>query len=119
VTPDDPGYSGEIAQWAVNAERPAGIVAFVKDTNDIALTLEYARLNNLQIAIRCGGLVVDLFCYFNYAVVDPEKRTARVGAGTLWATVEKEAIQHGLASVAGTVNHVRVALLMTCTSCLY
>src|SRR5260221_7622811 len=36
VTPDDPGYSGEIARWAVNAERPAGIVAFVKDTNDVA-----------------------------------------------------------------------------------
>src|SRR5712691_11893323 len=73
VTPDDPGYSGEIAQWAVNAERPAGIVAFVKDTNDIALTLEYAWMNNLQIAIRCGshspsgasstkgGLVIALF----------------------------------------------------------
>jgi len=90
-----------------SAERPAGIVAFVKDTNDVALALEYARMNNLQIAIRCGGhspsgasstksdLVVDLFCYFNYAVVDPEKRTARMGAGTLWATVEKEAIQYG------------------------
>ena len=82
-------------------------------------TLEYARMNNLQIAIRCGGLVVDLFCYFNYAVVDPEKRTVRMGAGTLWATVEKEVIQYGLASVAGTVNHVRVDLLMTCTSCQY
>jgi FAD/FMN-containing dehydrogenase len=76
-------------------------------------------MNNLQIAIRCGGLVVDLFRYFNYAVVDPEKRTARMGAGTLWATVEKEVIQYGLASVAGTVNHVRVDLLMTCTSCQY
>jgi hypothetical protein len=29
-----------------------------------------------------------------------------VGGGSLWATVEKEAIKHGLASVAGTVNHV-------------
>ena len=131
VTPDDPGYSEAIARWAVNAERPAGVVAFVKDTNDVALALEYARTNNLQIAIRCGGhspsgasstkdgLVIDLSRYFNYAVVDPEKRTARVGAGTLWAAVEKEAIQHGLASVAGTVNHVRVDLLMTCTSCQY
>lgn len=127
VTPDDAGYTEAIARWAVNAERPARVVAFVKDTNDVALALEYARTNNLQIGIRCGGhspsgassakdgLVVDLSRYFNYAVIDPEKRTARVGAGTLWGTVEKEAIQHGLASVAGTVNHVRIYSLMTCT----
>jgi len=42
----------------------------------------------------------------DYAVIDPEKRTARVGGGSLWGTVENEAIKHGLASVAGTVNHV-------------
>jgi FAD/FMN-containing dehydrogenase len=120
VTPDDQGYSEAIARWAANAERPAGVVAFVKDTDDVALALDYARTNDLQIAIRCGGhspsgassteggLVVDLSRHFNYAVVDPDQRTARVGAGTLWATVEKEAIQHGLASVAGNVNHVRV-----------
>ena len=131
VTPDDADYTEAIARWAANAERPARVVAFVKDTNDVALALEYARMNNLQLAIRCGGhspsgassakdgLVVDLSRYFNYAVIDPEKRTARVGAGTLWGTVEKEAIQHGLASVAGTVNHVRINLLATCTSCRY
>jgi FAD/FMN-containing dehydrogenase len=119
VTPDDDGYSEAISRWAANAERPARVVAFVKDTDDIALALKYARTNNLQVAIRCGGhspsgassaedgLVIDLSRYFNYAVVDPEKRTARVGGGTLWSTVENEAIQHGLASVAGTVNHVR------------
>jgi FAD/FMN-containing dehydrogenase len=95
VTPGDPGYSEAIARWAVNAERPAGVVAFVKDANDVALALEYARTNDLQIAIRCGGhspsgasstnggLVIYLSRYFNYAVVDPDKRTARVGAGPL------------------------------------
>ena len=131
VTPDDTGYTEAIARWAANAERSARVVAFVKDTNDVALALKYARTNDLQIAIRCGGhspsgasstkdgLVIDLSRYFNYAVVDPEKRTARVGAGTLWGTAEKEAIQHGLATVAGTVNHVRIDLLMTCTSLRY
>jgi hypothetical protein len=124
VTPDDDGYSEAISRWAANAERPARVVAFVKDTDDIALALKYARTNNLQVAIRCGGhspsgassaedgLVIDLSRYFNYAVVDPEKRTARVGGGTLWSTVENEAIQHGLASVAGTVNHTGVAGLL-------
>ena len=119
VTPDDDGYFKAIARWAANAERPARVVAFVKDTDDIALALKYAQTNKLQVAVRGGGhspsgassaedgLVIDLSRYFNYAVVDPEKRTARVGGGTLWGTVENEAIQHGLATVAGSVNHVR------------
>ena len=119
VTPDDDGYFKAISRWAANAERPARVVAFVKDTDDIAVALKYAQTNKLQVAIRGGGhspsgassaedgLVIDLSRHFNYAVVDPEKRTARVGGGTLWGTVENEAIQHGLATVAGSVNHVR------------
>jgi FAD/FMN-containing dehydrogenase len=91
VTPDDEGYTQAIARWAANAERNARVVAFVKDTDDVALALKYARTNNLHVAIRCGGhspssasssedgLVVDLSRYFDYAVVDPEKRTVRVG----------------------------------------
>ena len=118
VAPDDGGYAQAIARWATNAERNARIVAFVKDTDDVALALKYARTNNLQIAIRGGGhspsgsssvedgLVIDLSRYIDYVAVDAEKRTARVGGGTLWSTVEDEAIKHGLASVAGTVNHV-------------
>jgi FAD/FMN-containing dehydrogenase len=118
VTSDDEGYTEAIARWAVNAERNARVVAFVKDDDDVALALKYARTNNLQVAIRCGGhspsgassaengLVIDLSRYLDFAVVDPNKRTARVGGGTLWGTVENEAIKHGLASVAGTVNHV-------------
>lgn len=118
VTPDDEGYTQAIARWAANAERNARVVAFVKDNDDVALALIYARTNNLQVAIRCGGhstsgassaedgLVIDLSRYLDYAVVDPEKRTARVGGGSLWRTVENEAIKHGLASVAGRVNHV-------------
>ena len=47
VTPDDDGYTQAIARWATNAERNARIVAFVKDTDDVALALKYARTNNL------------------------------------------------------------------------
>ena len=118
VTPGDEGYTHAIARWSTNAERKARVVAFVKDTDDVALALRYARTNNLHVAIRCGGhstsgassaedgLVIDLSRYFDYAVVDPGKRIARVGGGSLWSTVENEAIKHELASVAGTVNHV-------------
>ena len=126
VTPSDANYKDAISRWAANTERPARLVAFVKDTTDISLALRYARDNNLQVAIRCGGhsssgsssakdgLVIDLSRYFNYAVVDPERRTVRVGGGTLWGTVENESIKHNLATVAGTVSHVRNILQFCC-----
>ncbi|KAF8267445.1 hypothetical protein EI94DRAFT_1581127 [Lactarius quietus] len=124
VTPADPNYKDAIARWAANAERPAQVVAFVKDTTDVALALRYARDNNLQVAIRCGGhsasgassakdgLVVDLSRYFNYAVADPNTRTVRVGGGAIWETVEKAAIKYNLATVGGTVSHTGVSGLI-------
>ena len=128
VTPGDAGYTQAIARWSATTERKARVVAFVKDTDDVALALKYARTNNLDVAIRCGGhspsgassvedgLVIDLSRYFDYAVIDPEKRTARVGGGSLWENVESEAIKHGLASVAGTINHVCHSTCVPCST---
>lgn len=118
VTPTDPDYTKAIARWAGNSERKAKVVAFVKNTNDIGLAIKYATANSLPIAIRGGGhspggasssengLVIDLSRYINTARVDAEKKVVYVGGGALWDVVDKEAIKHGLATVAGTVNHV-------------
>jgi FAD/FMN-containing dehydrogenase len=118
VTPLDSDYSQAIARWALNAKREAKIVAFVKDPADVALAIKYAKANSLPIAIcggghspygassSDGGLVIDLSRHINGAVVDPEKKVVRVGGGAVWRTVDKAAIEHGLATVAGTVNHV-------------
>ncbi|KAF8055232.1 hypothetical protein FPV67DRAFT_872584 [Lyophyllum atratum] len=120
VTPTDADYLQAIARWAFNAQRPAEVVAFVKDAEDVALAIRYARATALPIAIRGGGhnpagassskggLVIDLSRYLNSARVDPEKRLAFVGGGALWETVDKAAIQHGLATVGGTINHTGV-----------
>jgi FAD/FMN-containing dehydrogenase len=118
VGPKDPGYNEAIARWAINAERRAGVVAFVKNAADIATAIKYARANNIPIAIRGGGhspaaassveggLVIDLSRYMNGVTVDADKKLAYVGGGALWETVDKNAIEHGLATVGGTVNHV-------------
>jgi hypothetical protein len=36
-----------------------------------------------------------------------KSHSVRVGGGSLWGTVEKEAIKYNLATVAGSVSHVR------------
>lgn len=118
MTQSDTGYDAAISRWAVNAARRANIVAFVKDEADVASALKYARAEKLPIAVRGGGrsplgassqadgLVIDLSRYLGSVRVDPAKKLAYIGGGAIWETVEKAAIQHGLASVSGTVNHV-------------
>ena len=121
VTPTDEMYNEAITRWASNAQRRAKIVAFVKDEADVRLALKYARANKLPIAVRGGGhsaggassieggLVIDLSRYLNQVRVDPERQVAYVGGGALWEAVDKAAIKHQLASVAGTVNHVTLS----------
>jgi len=124
VTPDHPSYSEAIARWAVNAQRRAKAVAFVKSAQDVATVLEYAKQSKLPIAVRGGGhstggassieegIVIDLSRHLSSVKVDPTEKLAYVGGGAIWETVDKEAIQHGLATVGGTVNHTGVGGLI-------
>jgi FAD/FMN-containing dehydrogenase len=118
ITPDHPNYAHAIARWAINAERRAKAVAFVKSAQDVATVLKYAKQSNYPIAIRGGGhstggassvedgVVIDLSRHLSGVRVDPAEKLAYVGGGAIWETVDKAAIVHGLATVAGTVNHV-------------
>ncbi len=118
VTPGDDGYEKAITRWAKNAARKAAIVAFVKDAKDVSRAVAYARQAKLPIAIKGGGhnpsgassseggLVIDLSRYLGGVRVDAEKKLGYVGGGAIWETVDKAAIEHGLATVGGTVNHV-------------
>lgn len=124
VTQSDPDYDLAIKRWASNASRPAKVVAFVANERDVGSAISYARAQNLPIAVRGGGhsvsgtssqkdgLVIDLSRYLNKARVDSEKKLAYVEGGAIWETVDKAAIEHSLASVAGTVNHVCMLLSM-------
>lgn len=118
VTHEHPDYEDSLARWAKNAERRAKIVAFVKDAEDVSLAVRYASATGLPIAIRGGGhnpggsssseggLVVDLSRYVNGCRIDPQEKLAYVGGGAIWETVDKTAIEYGLATVGGTVNQV-------------
>jgi len=124
VTPGDAGYAEALSRWASNARRNAKIVAFVKCAEDASLAIKYAKEHKLPIAIRGGGhsssggssseggLVIDLSRYLNVVKVDAEKKLAYIGGGSVWETVDKAAIEHGLATVAGTVNHTGVGGLL-------
>jgi FAD/FMN-containing dehydrogenase len=119
VTPSDADYPKAIARWSSSAERKAKIVAFVKGVEDVVLAINFARGNKLPVAIRGGGhsvsgassteggLVIDLSRHLNGVKVDVGRKCAFVQGGALWETVNSLAIQHNLAAVGGTVDHVR------------
>uniref|UniRef100_A0A0W0FJA5 FAD-binding PCMH-type domain-containing protein n=1 Tax=Moniliophthora roreri TaxID=221103 RepID=A0A0W0FJA5_MONRR len=120
VIPSDPDYLSAISRWAINAARHAKVITFAKDVDDISLALCYAKENKLSLAIRGGGhnavgassaqdgLVIDLSRYMNQVRVDPARRLAYVQGGAVWKDVDEAAMQHGLATVGGTVNHTGV-----------
>ncbi|KAH9177610.1 FAD-binding domain-containing protein [Lactarius sanguifluus] len=124
ITPDHPDYPKAIARWSVSAERRAKVVAFVKSAQDVAIVLIYAKEHNLPIAIRGGGhnpagassiengIVIDLSRYLSGVRVDPAAKLAYVGGGAIWEAVDKAAIEHGLATVGGSVNHTGVGGLL-------
>ena len=116
-TPTYADYAQAISHWALNAQANAKIVTFVKTPKDVTLAIAYARENSLLITIRGGGhntagasstkgLVIDLSCHLNTVEINLENKLAYVDGGAIWEQVEKAAIQHGLATVAGMVNHV-------------
>jgi FAD/FMN-containing dehydrogenase len=120
ITPEHSDYSKAIARWAANAERRAKVVAYVKSAQDVAVVLKYAKQQSLPLTVRGGGhspagassiengIVIDLSRHLSNVRVDPTAKLAYVCGGAIWETVDKTAIEHGLATVAGTVNHTGV-----------
>ncbi|KAJ3490949.1 hypothetical protein NLJ89_g11388 [Agrocybe chaxingu] len=120
ITPDHPEYATAIDRWAANTVRKAKIVAFVKDSEDVAYALKLAKDNRLPIAIRGGGrhafgassveggLVIDPSRYMNGVRVDPSNKLGYVGGGAIWETVFREGMKYGLGAVGGAVNHTGV-----------
>jgi FAD/FMN-containing dehydrogenase len=99
--------------------RPA-IIARCSGAADVKRSVEFARANDLLVAVRggghslsgqsvCdGGLMIDL-SPMRTVRVDPVARRAFVGPGTLLGDLDREALAFGLVTTAGTVSHTGAA----------
>ena len=119
VLPGDPDYEAALHRWSATAVRPAGLVAYPKTPEDVSHVIKFATENKYDLAVRGGGhspaarsssdggVVIDLSRYFAGCEVTERdgQSVANVGGGCIWKTVDETAIQHGLATVGGTVNH--------------
>jgi len=52
ILPTDGNYKESLNRWSILAERLAGVVAFVRDEEDVSAAVKFAVGAKLEIAIR-------------------------------------------------------------------
>ncbi|MEV0252398.1 FAD-binding oxidoreductase [Nocardia sp. NPDC050712] len=115
----EPGYEAEVAGFqTAYTHRPAVVVA-ARHAEDVRAAVEYAARQGLPVAVQAtghglavpadGGGVLISTRRMTEIRIDPETRTARVGAGVLAGDLITAAAEHGLAPLTGSSPSVGVA----------
>ena len=106
--------------WNGMIDRRPGVIVQARGAADVVAAVNYARDQNLQLAVRggghsaagssvCdGGLMLDLSLMKGIRV-DPARRTARAEPGLTWADFDAETQAFGLATTGGVVSTTGIA----------
>ncbi|QLG62126.1 FAD-binding oxidoreductase [Halorarum salinum] len=120
IRPGDVDYDDARTVWNGMIDRHPALIARCRGVGDVIAAVNFARENDLLVAVRGGGhnvagtavcddgLVVDL-SEMRGVRVDPDARTAWVQAGATWADVDHETQAFGLATPGGLVSETGVA----------
>src|SRR3954466_5508307 len=120
VRPEDEGYDEARSIWnGAHDQRPALIVQCA-GVADVMRAIDFARSENLVVAVRGGGhslpgfssvdggLVIDLSA-MRSVHVDPATHTAVAEGGCTWADFDHETQAFGLATTGGLVSSTGIA----------
>jgi FAD/FMN-containing dehydrogenase len=101
-------------------DRHPALIARCAGAADVVRCVDFARANDLVVAVRGGGhniagsavcdgsLVIDLSGTKSVRV-DPANRTARADAGVTWGEFDQETQAFGLATTGGQVSTTGIA----------
>ncbi|WP_101255940.1 FAD-binding oxidoreductase [Streptomyces barkulensis] len=115
ITPGDAPYDEARTVFNAMIDRRPAVIAQCETEHDVAEAIRFGRANGLEIAVRGGGhsvagmalteggIVVDLR-RMHTVVVDPRRRTARVGGGAVMSHLDRAAEPYGLATTGGRVS---------------
>ena len=120
TTPTDDQYDERRALFNGMIDGRPRLIATCESPADVVAALSRATSDDLEIAVRSGGhavagtstvddgLVIDVRGMKGIDI-DPDRRTARVGAGVTWGEFDAAAQLHGLATTGGRVSTTGVA----------
>ena len=120
VLPGDESYDDARTVWNGMIEKYPAVIAYCSGTADVISAVNFARENDLLVAVRSGGhnvagsavcddgIVIDT-SEMNGVWVDPEERTAWVQAGATLGDIDHETQAFGLATPLGVVSDTGVA----------
>jgi FAD/FMN-containing dehydrogenase len=120
LTAADAAYEDARKVWNATIDRRPALIVRCFVTSDVQAAVRFAAEHRMLLSVRGGGhhiagnavaeggLMVDLSA-MRTIDVDPQRRTARVGAGALLADVDRATQSHGLAVPLGINSTTGVA----------
>jgi FAD/FMN-containing dehydrogenase len=120
LLPGDEGWDEHRGAFNVLVDQRPAAIALPVDADDVSLVIRFAREHGLRIAPQTTGhnaaplgdlenTIIVRTSEMNAVEIDPQTRTARVGAGARWGEVVEQASKHGLAALHGSSPTVGVA----------
>jgi FAD/FMN-containing dehydrogenase len=115
VRPGDPAYDAARTVYNGMIDRRPALIAQCADVADVIAAVNFARENNVLLAVRGGGhngpglgicddgLVIDL-SHMKGVRVDPANRTVRVAGGSVWREVDHATHAFGMATPSGIIS---------------
>ncbi|MET8446040.1 FAD-binding oxidoreductase [Streptomyces sp. NPDC005209] len=120
VRPDDAEYDEARAIWNAAHDKHPALIVRCAGTADVIRAVEFARSQDLLVAVRGGshsiagfstcddGIVIDL-SPMKGAFVDPGRRRVVAQAGLTWGDLDHETQAFGLAVTGGLVSSTGIA----------
>lgn len=120
IQPEDEGYDEARKVYNAMIDKRPRMIARCSDVADVMTSVDFARENDLLLAVRGGGhnggglgvaddgLVIDLSAMRGVRV-DPDAQTVRVEGGATWGDVDHAAHAFGLAVPTGIISTTGVA----------
>ncbi|MCA1730865.1 MAG: FAD-binding oxidoreductase [Actinobacteria bacterium] len=120
IRPDDDSYDEARAVYNAMIERRPALIARCTGVADVIAAVNFARENDLVVAVRGGGHSVPGYGVCDGGIVinltpmkgiwvDPDARTARAQAGVTWGEFDRETQEFGLAVTGGRVTHTGIS----------
>lgn len=116
ITAEDAGYEEARKVYNAMIDRRPSMVVRCAEPGDVVATVNFARENRLDLAVRSGGghsvpgfgtvddgVVIDL-SGMRAVSVDPGSRRARAQGGATWGDFNDATHAHGLATTGGIIS---------------